>query len=130
VVKLYFKAEQLAKSKVEVILHLMAEALEADEPDATMAVHDAPAGRLILPSGPVAGIECSAARLHTLRRYGMNCRRCLASERIWRTPWLVFQRHGVLGSLLLASAARMLLGERAPRGRLGCLGRSTVPQCL
>jgi len=57
VIKLYFKAEKLTKNRVDVILHLMEDTLRADAPGAVMAVHDIQGGRLIIPSGPVLGIE-------------------------------------------------------------------------
>lgn len=57
VVKLYFKADRLAKNRVDIITHLMELALRGEAPEgAVMSVLEVRQGRLISPTVPVAAL--------------------------------------------------------------------------
>lgn len=55
-IKLYFKAQQLSKRRIDTMLHLMSKVLPGIGGGATPAVMDVPRGRLVTPTVTVAGI--------------------------------------------------------------------------
>lgn len=59
-IKLYFKSEALAKSRVDIVTHLMKTALGRDSGEETvMAVLDTRRGRLVCPTVPIARLDAA-----------------------------------------------------------------------
>lgn len=56
-VKLYFKSEELAKNRVEIILYMMQKVLADRIPGVTMAIHDIRSGKFITPTTQIPDME-------------------------------------------------------------------------
>lgn len=56
-VKLYFKADKLSKTRTDIITHLMESCLGAQSPDTTMGILDIRNSKLLCPTVPIPGLS-------------------------------------------------------------------------
>jgi hypothetical protein len=56
-IKLYFKADKLSKTRTDIITHLMESSLRSESPGATMGVLDIRNSKLLCPTVPIPGLS-------------------------------------------------------------------------